>query len=135
MQLKQGYRDSGVAGAVMMRISQTFKLSLPNSLRLEPLSQHLMSMLLCTLLRTPFPLLALYCFPFSPNVCLPFRVCKLFQLLSLPLLSFVVTLVTKVEGYLRSILMFFDLICGASSWSKVVKLGRFDNEVLVASPV
>ena len=57
-----------------------------------------MSMLLFTLLRTPFPLLALYCFPFSPSVCLPFRVCKLFQLLSLPLLPFFVTLVTKVEG-------------------------------------
>lgn len=115
MQLKQGYRDSGVAGAVMMRISQTFKLSLQDFLRLELLSQHLMSMLLFTLLRTPFPLLALYCFLFSPSVCLPFRVCKLFQLLSLPLLPFVVTLVTKVEGYLRSTLMFFDLICGASS--------------------
>ena len=135
MQLKQGYRDSGVAGAVTMRISQTLKLSMQDSLRLELLSQHLMSMLLFTLLRTPFALLALYCFPFSPSVCLPFRVCKLFQLLSLPLLPFVVTLVTKVEGYLRSTLTFFDLICGASSWSKVVKLGRFNNEVLVVSPV
>ena len=31
MQLKQGYRDSGVAGAVTMRISQTWKLSMQDS--------------------------------------------------------------------------------------------------------
>ena len=94
-----------------------------------------MPMLLFTLLRTPFLLPALYYFPFSPSVYLPFRVCKLFQLLSLPLLPFVLTLLTEVEGYLRSALTFFDLICGASSWSKVVKLGRFDNGPLVVSPV